>query len=393
MKIQQKIFTLFPFILVFYEITNYLANDMYLPALPILTRDLHTTAHLAQLTLTTWFFGSASMQLILGPLSDRFGRRPILLGGGLIFISSTLVCTFTQSIEVLLIARFFQGCAVCSVITAGYASIHEFYEHIHAIKILAIMSSITLIAPAFGPLMGSIILQWWGWRWIFGILVIWGVTAITLLWFKMPETNPPSNRHSLNWKLLLKNYSGILSNRTFMLNSLIFCLTFLGMIAWIVAGPFLVIQTFKLSTFVFGIYQALVFGCLILASQVVKYFIDSLGAERLITIGLAIAFLGGVLALILTWLFPSFLLGLIFSLMIFTFGSNLAFSPSHRIAIEACSQPMGARIAVFSTLMGLSGSAGSLLVSSTYNGTLPWFGILLFCIVLLASALRWIEQR
>src|SRR5437763_170719 len=138
MNTKEKIFALFPFIFVFYEVTNYLANDMYLPALPTLTGDLNTTIHLAQLTLSTWFFGTASMQLILGPLSDRFGRRPILLGGGLVFIIATLICALSTNIHTLIMARFFQGCAVCSVVTAGYSTIHEIYEHTQAIRILAV---------------------------------------------------------------------------------------------------------------------------------------------------------------------------------------------------------------------------------------------------------------
>src|ERR1700722_16800377 len=93
----EKLFLLFPFILVFYEVTNYLANDMYLPALPHMTIDLRTTAQMAQQTLTTWFLGTASLQLFLGPLSDRLGRRPILFGGGLVFIISTLICALASN--------------------------------------------------------------------------------------------------------------------------------------------------------------------------------------------------------------------------------------------------------------------------------------------------------
>jgi MFS transporter, DHA1 family, multidrug resistance protein len=123
---------LFPFIFVFYEITHYLANDMYLPAMPRLVADLQTTTHLGQQTITVWFLGTAALQLLLGPLSDRLGRKPILFLGGLIFILSTLICALTSNIHLFLIARFFQGTAVCAVITAGYSSIHELYDQIRA---------------------------------------------------------------------------------------------------------------------------------------------------------------------------------------------------------------------------------------------------------------------
>ncbi len=378
----KKLSSLFPFFLVFYEVTNYLANDMYLPALPQITTYLHTTIQSTQQTLTIWFLGTASLSLFLGPLSDRLGRRPVLFAGGFLFILSTWFCMTATNIYMLLIARFFQGCAVCFVVTAGYASIHEIYDHIKAIKILATMGSITVLAPAFGPLLGSIILQSFSWRWIFGIQLIWALIALVALWFLMPESNPKKNRHSLHWKKLLSNYFVVLSNPIFMRNTLMFCLTFLGMIAWIAAGPFLVITKFHFSTLAFGIFQAMIFGSLIIGAQVVNYLVKKIAANRLIDWGLAISLVGAILAFFLTLFFPHILLGLVVGLMIFTFGASLAFSPSHRIAIEACSTvPMGARMAVFSTLMSLFGFIGGLIVSLTYTGTLLWFGVLLLVVI------------
>lgn len=389
-KEKAKYFFLFPYLLVLYEITNYLANDMYLPALPLIALDLNTTTYLAQQTLTTFFLGAMSLQLFLGPLSDRMGRRPILLGSGVVFIISSMVCALTSKIEILLIARFFQGCSICAIAPAGYASIHELFEQTKAIQILAIMASITVLAPAFGPLLGGIVLLGLNWRWIFGLLVIWAAVALILLWFVMPETNPKEKRHPFAWQTLLTHYAKIISNPKFMLNTLVFCLTFLGMIAWIAAGPFLVINTFKSSALYFGLLQALIFSCLIIGSQVVKYTIDRLGPLRLINIGLLIVLIGGISALGLTFLFPHFLFGLVLSLMIFTFGSSMAFSPSQRVAIEASPEPMGARMAILSTLMSLFGAIGGILVSFTYTGTLFWFGSLLFIIAVLACLTQWI---
>ena len=106
--------TIFPILLALYEICTYLSNDAYLPALPNITRDLVTSNHLVQLTLTTWFMGSASTQLFLGPLADRVGRRPVLLSGGFIFIVATLACAIANNIYELLILRFIQGATITS---------------------------------------------------------------------------------------------------------------------------------------------------------------------------------------------------------------------------------------------------------------------------------------
>lgn len=390
---KEKIFAIFPFLLVFYEITTYLANDMYLPALPSIAADLNTTTHYAQMTLTTWFFGTVSMQLLLGPLSDRYGRRIIVLGGGIIFLLATLVCALTSQIDVLLIARFFQGCAVCSVTTAGYSSIHEMYKSKEAIHIIAIMDSINVLAPAFGPLIGAVILTLLSWRWIFWFLLIWSFAALSMLWLWMPESNPAEKRHALDWKLLLNNYFSIFRNIKFMANTLVFCLLFLAIMAWLVAGPFLVISTYKFNTFYFGLFQAMIFGSLVLGAQMVKYIIAKLGANKLINLGLGISLVGSIIAFILSLFFTHYLLGLVIALMIFAFGSSLLFSPSQRAAVDASTEPMGARLTVFFTLMNLFGVLGSLLVSLTYNGTLFWFGCLLIIVSVAAVLIRWLEIK
>jgi len=381
-------FPIFPLLLVFYEITNYLANDMYLPALPQIMIDLNASVHATQQTLTVFFLGTASLQLFLGPLSDRFGRRPILFVGGIVFLLSTLFCLLSTNIYALIVARFFQGAAICSIVTAGYSAIHELYEHTRAIQILAIMASVTVLAPAFGPLLGSAVLHWLSWRWIFGLLFVWALIALLMLWFWMPESNPKEKQHPLDWKNIFYNYRIVLQNGTFMRNTLIWCFTFLGMIAWIAGGPFLVISKLHFSTWIFGICQVMIFGSLILGAQFVNRRIKKTGADKLIRLGLIITLLSGILAFSITFFFPHFLFGLIISLMVFTFGAEVTFSPSHRVAIEACHAPMGTRMAIFSTLMSLFGFIGGLLVSVTYTATLLWFGVLLLVLGCIACLIR-----
>lgn len=393
LTLSSKILSYFPLFLVLYEITNYLANDMYLPALPQIAADLHTTTQLAQQTLTVWFFGTASLQLWIGPLSDRYGRKPIFFIGGLIFMASTLFCILATDVHSLLIARFFQGCAVCFILTAGYSSIHELYSHTRAIQILAIMGSITVIAPAFGPLLGSLILHWFHWQGIFILLLIWAGIALLALWFFMPESNPKEKRHPLDWQTLYGHYVAILRNPTFMYNTLIFCCTFISMIAWIAVGPFLVITKFHFSPFIFGCFQVMIFGSLILGTQFVKRYVERVGAKKLIQWGLRMALFSGTLAFSLTWLFPKFLPGLIMSLMLFTFAASLINNPTHRIAIEACTEPMGIRMAVFSSIMSLSGFVGGLLVGLTDNGTLLWLGVFLLVSGLIAAILYGLIEK
>src|SRR5262245_26554719 len=116
---------LFPLLLVLYEISMYLSNDMYLPALPDMMKELDLSIQQAQLTLTTWFVRTASLPLVMGVVSDRYGRRSVLLCGGVIYILMSIVCAMTTNVHTLLIARFIQGATVPSMMVAGYACIHE----------------------------------------------------------------------------------------------------------------------------------------------------------------------------------------------------------------------------------------------------------------------------
>ena len=364
-----KTLKIFPVLLACYEMLAYLSNDMYLPALPQMTTALSTTPLLTQMSLTTWFLGAVSMQLGLGPLSDKYGRKPILLWGGLVFVIATLMCAFTSNIYILLIARFFQGCAVCSVAVAGYAAIHELYDQKEAMKTLALMGSITVLAPAFGPLLGSVVLKLLSWRDIFGLLAILAIVVLSMLYKWMPETLAPEKRHPIEMKTIKHHYSTVIKNKNFMLTASAFCATFSAMIAWIAMGPFLVIDAFHYSPFMFGVFQAMVFGSFIIGTRCVNLGLSHFKPTKLIHIAVYMNLFGATLSLIFALAFQQTLLCFIIALMIFAFSSALSFAPLQRLAIEASAAPMGARMAILSSMMSGSGTIGSLAAGYFYFGT------------------------
>jgi len=367
---QNKKLILFPFALVLFEVASYLSNDMYLPALPTIAKELAVSNAQAQNTITWWFIGAVSLQLFLGPISDRFGRRPIIFAGGILFIITSIICALTSNYDLFVIARFLEGTSVCFVTVVGYASIHESFDQIQAIKVFAIMGSITLIAPAFGPLFGSIVLLVLNWRWIFVCLVLLTLISMVALYYLMPETLPVSERHKLEMNLTLKRYWSIFTNKRFLNYSILLGFIFCGFITWIVAGPFLVIERFHYQPYMFGVYQAIIFTFYIVVNNSVKYLIDRLGVHKVIRTGIVIAFIGSVIIFVFAWLLPEFLEGMVIGYVIFAIGSALEFAPLNRMAVESSNEPMGARMAVFSSLFMAYASLGSVLVSVFYNGTL-----------------------
>jgi Bcr/CflA subfamily drug resistance transporter len=360
---------LFPILLVLYEIATYLSNDMYLPALPDMMRDLGLSTKQAQWTLTSWFVGSAVFPLVLGVISDRYGRRPVLLTGGIIYILATILCAITTDNHSLLIARFIEGAAIPSMMVAGYACIHELYEQKEAIRILALMSSITILAPAFGPLLGGIVLYFSNWRGIFWLIAILATICIACLYLWMPETHPLEKRHPISMKMLLGQYGRILANKQFMLLLLVLGFIFAGFIVWITAGPLLVIQTFDYSPLAFGVIQAIVFAAYIIGNHLIKYLLEWASVKNLIRLGLGCTLLGGVLIFLFAAGFPSLLYPFLIAMTIYSFGSALCFPPLNRSIIESSAEPMGLRVALFTVIWTSFAVLGSVVASMHFNGT------------------------
>lgn len=377
---------LFPFLLVFYEIATYLSNDMYLPALPSIAKDLKTTDNLAQLTFTLWFLGGLSVQLFLGPLSDRYGRRPILLWGGIIFIVSTTICMFAPNISLLLIGRYIQGAAVPSMMIAGYASIHELLERKEAVQILAKMQSITILAPSLGPILGSILLTVVSWRWTFGLLVIWACFALIMLYFKMPETLSPEKRQTrIQLTHIIAQYSRLLTNAGFMKYLLAGTTVIGALIAWMLAGPFLVVNQFNYNIIYFGLFQAFIFGGFILGSRSVDYWMKKYELKELTLKALGLSLFGGILSILLAFLFPDSLSFLIISLVIVTVGSGVSFPALTRMAIEESEEPMGARMSMVTLVQFLSAALAATVVSYLSETVLSLASMVFLCPLLAFS--------
>ncbi|MGE3319573.1 MAG: Bcr/CflA family efflux MFS transporter [Candidatus Berkiella sp.] len=374
---------LFPAALVFYEIATYLSNDMYLPSLPQISQDMAISQDLAEYTLLFWFLGSASMQLLMGPLSDRFGRRIVLMSGGVAYVIANFMCALTPDIYVFLVARFIQGSAVCSMVVAGYAAIHETYDTTRAIKITAMMGSVTILAPAFGPLLGAIMLQFADWRGIFYFLGIWSVLSILFLSKVMQETNPV--RVPIHFNDIARDFLAIAKRKNFLHFMLPYCLLFMAFICWIVESPFVIIETYHKTPLEYGYIQLAIFGAFIVGAQIVNFSAGKMTPRFLIKMGIIIA-VAAVLLLVLVSLTSSqayySLIGL---LMVFSMGSAIAFGPLSRSAIDACTEPMGRRMAIFSTYMNTFGVAATVVVTLFNDKTMANLSLMIAFGVLLAA--------
>lgn len=383
----------FPFFLVFYEVATYLSNDMYLPAMPQMMQDLHLSSQQVQLTLSAWFVGSAALPLMVGVISDRYGRRSTLLWGGVLYLVAGIICALSPSVHALLWGRFLQGAATPTLLVAGYSTIHDMYEQKKAIQILALMSIVTILAPAFGPLLGSAILTVSTWRAIFWVIVVWTVVAIGFLYHVMPETRLLSQRQPISPSLLFRQYANIFSNRKFLLLMCSMGLLMGGFIVWISAGALLVMSSFHYSALGFGLFQALVFVFYILGNRLVKTLMEKMDVTRLISFGLAISCVGGILLAVFAILFPMGLYEFIIALSIYSFGTALCFPALNRTIIETSDEPMGMRVALFTVLLMLFGMLGSLIAGRFFDGSVASLALPIACGSVLAVITHFFARR
>lgn len=359
----------FPLFLVLYEFAVNSSNDMYLPALPQIARELAIDENQMQRTISAWLAGSAVAQFFLGPLSDRSGRRLVLLGGGLFFLLATIGCGFSYSIAPLMLFRFIQGIGVCTVGVAGYATIHELYDDKKAIQLFAWMGCISATAPMIGPVLGGAVLTQFDWRVIFYFIFALAVIPLGILYFIMPESNTQPDPTALNPKRLLSVYLRIFKNPSFMLSAFSYGLLLGGMIAWITGAPFLLMNVHGVSVQDFGWTQIPIFLAFVLATFSVRWIIERIGSENLIWLGLSVSTFSGLILLFFSLFFPLSFWGLLIPLFFYSAGFGLAAASLNRKTLSASTEKVGASTAIFQLAALGTGAFGSFAVSFVYNDT------------------------
>lgn len=375
----------FPLFIVVYELAVYLSNDAYLPALPDIARTFSTTDNVVQLTFTSWFLGYLVSQFIVGPLSEKYGRRPVLLYGSVLFVVSTLACAYSFHIVALILARFFQGITVPTLTVCAYAAVHEYFESTQAIKILALMQSVTILAPAFGPALGGAALLIMSWHWIFFIIALWAAIAAGILAFKMPETHAPEKRlETLTVKSILGTYQGLFTNSHFMRQVLCLGCLVAAIVAWQFTGAFILIDALGFTPLHYGIAQALIFGCFVISVRVVGYLVSDTNKHRFVHIGIFVGALGAVFAIAWGYLFNERVSGMIVAMMIVSGGIGLAFPVLNRLAVEASDEPMGMRMSLLSAMNMVGAIVCSMTLALFYQSTFYSLGWIMLAFLVLA---------
>lgn len=275
-----------------------LSTDMYLPGLPIMSESLGTTTVGIQLTLTTFMAGLGLGQLLIGPLSDGWGRRRPLLVGTLVLVASSALCAMAPTVEVLIAARLIQGFSGGIGIVLARAVIADRARGNQAAKLFSIMMIIGGIAPVTAPLLGGALLGPIGWRGIFWVLTGLAVAMTVAVLAFVPETLPPEKRHSGGLADLSRNFGYVLSQRRFVGYAATFALSFGAMFAYISASPFVTQEVLGLSPGQFSLVFAVNSVGLVVGNIVNSRLIGHFQPRSLLRFGVTTLFSGGTLLLL-----------------------------------------------------------------------------------------------
>ena len=314
-------------------------NDMYLPSLPSMMKFFHCTVSMVQMGLTTGMAGLAAGELLMGPISDKIGRKPMLVWSLIAFIIASTVSIFSPNITFFLVCRFFQGLGASGGYFLARSIPADIYSGRLLAKTMAIIGAINGFAPASAPVFGGIISDHFTWK---GVFVVLTAIGLILLAFspKFKESLTPDKRQQGTLGQSFANYLGLLKNKAFMIHVLLKGAALGVVFAYISAGPFIFETHFGYSQTVFGLFMGGNALLVAVGSMVALKFKYLKTAAFVGAIGLlAFAIVEGLVLWFLPHSFLAFellLLPMLFSCgMIFTAGNTLAMNEGRNTAGDA----------------------------------------------------------
>ncbi|MGW7354035.1 multidrug effflux MFS transporter [Streptomyces sp. NPDC054784] len=278
-----------------------LSMDMYLPALPDVGDALHTRAATVQLTLTACLLGLAVGQLVVGPMSDRFGRRRPLLIGTAGYVLASAACAVAPTIGTLTLFRLVQGLTGAAGIVIARAVVRDLYDGLAMARFFSTLMLISGVAPILAPVLGGQVLRFTDWRGVFLVLTVIGVLMVVVVHRWLPETLPERDRHSGGVREALRTMRGLFADRVFTGYLLSGALTFAGLFAYVAASPFVMQEIYGASPQTYSLlFMANSVGLVAVGQINGKLLVGRVPLDRVIAFGLAVVLAAAVALLALT---------------------------------------------------------------------------------------------
>ena len=346
-----------------------LSTDLYLPSLPTLASDFATDVARVQLTLSVFLAGFAVAQLFYGPLSDRYGRRPVLLFGLVVYLLASVACMFAPTIDALIVARFFQAIGACAGPVLGRAIVRDVYGPLEAARVLAYISGAMAIAPMIGPLLGGWLTVWFGWRANFAALSVFSVAQVAATAIMLGESNAHRDPTATQPQRLLSNFGQLLSSRLYLGFLLCFSSAYGALFSFISGSSFVLINLYGLSPQWYGASFGFVVTGYITGTMVSGKMTMRLGARRMVLMGALLGAFAGTLMVLLAALELRSVWAILLPMFLYMVATGLVMPNAVGGALAPYPKMAGAASALMGFVqMGFAAVVG-IVVGHAYDGT------------------------
>ncbi|ENK7105384.1 Bcr/CflA family multidrug efflux MFS transporter [Enterobacter kobei] len=356
-----------------------LSIDMYLPALPVISAQFGVPAGSAQMTLSTYILGFALGQLLYGPMADSLGRKPVILGGTLVFAGAAVACALAQTIDHLIFMRFLHGLAAAAASVVINALMRDIYPKEEFSRMMSFVMLVTTIAPLVAPMAGGAVLVWFSWHAIFWILALAALLASAMIFFFIDETLPAEHRQKFHIRTTIGNFASLFRHKRVLSYMLASGFSFAGMFSFLSAGPFVYIELNHVSPQHFGYYFALNIVFLFVLTIINSRFVRRVGALNMFRAGLWIQFVMAV------WLVVSAFLGLGFWALVIGVAAfvgcvSMISSNAMAVILDEFPHMAGTASSLAGTFrFGIGAIVGALLSMATFTTAWPMLWAMAFC--------------
>ena len=354
--------------------------DMYLPGFPAMALDLDVSVDVVSYSLASFFAGICIGQLLCGPLLDRFGRKRPLIAGMSLYILASIGCALSDSIEMLIVFRFFQALGGCVGMVAPRAIIRDVFPVAENARIFSLMILILGVAPICAPTAGSFLIAQFGWHSIFITLTVIGVLVLLAVIFKLPESKQPDPLYSLKARPILSNFYTVLKVPQFYIYSLMGAISSAGLFAYLAGSPFVFMKLYKVTEQQYGFIFAIIAAGLILCSQLNNQLLKKYTSEQITWVTLSVQTLVGMLLLVGTIFDFLHLYGTIALIAMFLSCQGFAFPNSSALSMAPFTKNAGSASALMGAMqMAFGALAAAIIGLSNPTSAIPLALIMAAC--------------
>lgn len=366
------------------------AMDIYVPALPHISILFSVSAAEMQMTLTVFMLTSGLMQLIVGPLSDHYGRKPLCIVMIFVFAFGTILCSFSHTLEALILSRIVQAIGACGMMVVGFAIVRDVFSGVQSAEVYSFLNGIIAFSPMFAPFVGGYLDVYYGWPATFLALLVLALIALITTIFGLSETLPLSRREKFN-RSIFKTYFKIGSNLVFIIYTLATCIGLSYLYLFCSISSYIIIRLLHIPEIHYGYYFCFMGISFFIGSFLSGALISKLGIYRTLLLGFMITLVGGII--MTAWYFITGLTinNFIWPMLLIGIGGTFCLGAGSGGLMEPFSDNAGSASALSGAARFVfSAAIGFLVIHNSLSSTLPLaIPAIVFSIVGLAIFLKY----